>query len=69
MPAEEQSSPRAGGPTDEPDTERREVLRSIARFGVYVAPAMTVLISQVDAFHATPGHCAANPTINGCSTL
>lgn len=69
MPAEEQTLPAPATPTDEPDAERREALRSIARFGVYVAPAMAVLISQADAFHATPGHCAANPRIKGCSTL
>lgn len=54
---------------DEPDRERREALRSMARFGAYVAPAMTVLISRADAFHPTRGHCAADPTIKGCSTL
>lgn len=54
---------------EKPDEGRREALRSMARFGAYVAPAMTVLISSAEAFHATPGHCNANPTIKGCSTL
>jgi hypothetical protein len=56
-------------PAEKPDEGRREALRSMARFGAYVAPAMTVLISSAEAFHATPGHCNANPTIKGCSTL
>jgi hypothetical protein len=52
-----------------PDPERREALLSIARFGAYVTPAMTVLVSRAEAFHPTPGHCNANPAIKGCSTL
>ncbi|HEX2257440.1 MAG TPA: hypothetical protein VHG92_12200 [Afifellaceae bacterium] len=54
---------------DAPDRDRREALVSIARFGAYVTPAMTVLVSPAGAFHATPGHCNANPNIKGCSTL
>ena len=56
-------------PSDTPDRARREALVSIARFGAYVTPAMTVLVSPAEAFHPTPGHCNANPTIKGCSTL
>jgi len=55
--------------SDRPDRERREALRSIARFGAYVAPAMTVLISPAAAFHPVQGHCNQDPTIKGCSTL
>jgi hypothetical protein len=54
---------------DRPDRERREALRSIARFGLYVTPAMTVLLSPAEAFHPTRGHCQQNPNIKGCSDL
>jgi hypothetical protein len=54
---------------EKPDEARREALRSMARFGAYVAPAMTVLISSAEAHHPVQGHCNQNPTIKGCSTL
>jgi hypothetical protein len=54
---------------EKPDEARREALRSMARFGAYVAPAMTVLVSGAEAFHPVKGHCDANPSIKGCSTL
>lgn len=68
MPVEKEAAPKPETHAEDPDRGRREALRSIARFGVYVAPAMTVLISPADAFHVTPGHCAQDPTIKGCST-
>lgn len=42
------------------DRGRREALKTIGRFAVYVAPAMTVLVKGADAHHR-PGHCRAGP--------
>ncbi|HEX2257441.1 MAG TPA: hypothetical protein VHG92_12205 [Afifellaceae bacterium] len=49
-----------------PDTDaaenrgRREALKTIGRFAVYVTPAMTVLVQGAEAHHR-PGHCRSGP--------
>lgn len=40
--------------------DRREALKTIARFAVYATPAMTVLVRGAEAHHL-PGHCRAGP--------
>lgn len=42
------------------DRGRREALKSMAKFALYVTPAMTVLVKGADAHHR-PGHCRAGP--------
>jgi hypothetical protein len=69
MSREEPTAAKAETRTDEPDRARREALLTMARFGAYVTPAMTVLISRAEANHPTPGHCMQDPTIKGCSTV
>lgn len=69
MPADKPKAPGPEAPPETPDRERREALKSLARFGAYVTPAMTVLVSPAQAFHPVQGHCNQEPTIKGCSTL
>jgi len=52
--------PKVPEPAPAEDGGRREALKAIGRFAVYVAPAMTVLVTGVDAHHR-PGHCRGGP--------
>ena len=52
--------PKDHKPPPAEDGGRREALKTIARFAVYVAPTMTVLVRGAEAHHR-PGHCRGGP--------
>ena len=52
-------------PARRDDRDRREALKALARFAVYVTPAMTVLVKGAEAHHR-PGHCRAGPGAGEC---
>lgn len=61
--------------SDRVDAERREALRTIGQFAVYVAPAMTVLLKGHPAgadhnSNSNPGHgqgrCTNKPWLSVC---
>lgn len=57
--------PKVPEPAPAEDPGRREALKALARFAVYVAPAMTVLVKGAEAHHK-PGHCRAGPGGGAC---